>query len=185
MSNYDDLKREQEKTNFWLAFMAGSMISVPAWLSGAIDVAFVIMAVVGGLIMIIGLMMKYEWFNLIMWMLILGLVVTAATESKAAGAMFWDSNGNYVGQVLSAGPNAAQVFNGNGTYVGQVLKSGPNALQFYDGNGSYAGQALNSGPIQHDIGGMDLRPNSSDLSNITGNHPESSDLSNITGMHLQ
>jgi len=162
MSELENLKREQENTNFWLAFIAGSMVSVPAWLQGAIDVALVLF-VVGVVLFLAGLWIWVElldrsWFKLITWLAVIagGLFwlawsspeapVNVVTPAKAGGAMFWDSNGNYIGQALPAGPNAVQVWNGRGEYVGQALKSGPNAVQFYGGDGSYQGQSLGAGP---------------------------------------
>jgi len=173
MSDLEQLKREQERTNFWLAFIAGSMVSLPGWLTGAIDVALWLFAAVFILI-IAGAWVWIEflgrsWGLLMMWIGIIGLALCWAFNAQAQGAMFWDSNGNYIGQALPAGPNAVQVWNGRGEYVGQALKSGPNAVQFYGGDGSYQGQAIGTGPkvnAMEALSGVNPHQSLSELSGI-------------------
>lgn len=186
MSDLEQLKREQERTNFWLAFIAGSMVSVPAWLSGAIDVALVVIVVVS----LVFLACIYVWveimdrsWSLLFWCLLWIVLISGAFmfpgKSHAEGAMFWDSNGNYLGQALPAGPNAVQVYGAGGEYRGQVLKSGPNAVQFYDGNGNYSGQAIGTGPKGGDaLSGVN--PNAS-MKELSGINPNAS-LEELSGM---
>jgi len=173
MSDLEQLKREQERTNWWLAFIAGSMVSLPAWLTGAIHIALIVFVVVAVLFMA----GAYIWFELLdrsfgllmMWIGIIGLALCWAFNAQAQGAMFWDSNGNYIGQALPAGPNAVQVWNGRGEYVGQALKSGPNAVQFYGGDGSYQGQAIGTGPkvnAMEALSGVNPHQSLSELSGI-------------------